>query len=817
MPTALQLRYDRPASEWSSALPLGNGQLGGMCWGGPDGERIGLNHELAWSGPMGGPITATPADSPQRVARARQLVLAGHHESAEDLLRSVAVPHTQAYLPVGDLFVRCMPTPGPVSGHGGEQASEQPDEYDRGLDLPSATAWVTRRWSELVVRQLTRVSHPANALLHSVTGTGPFDIDVRLDTPLRPNDLGTRWDGGIGVLTSRAELPLDVAPWQPGQEAVEPEAVTDDGPIRWGPVESELTREVLICVLLSTDGYVDVDSDQLRVRAATWAEIVLTAEVTGSPTDRRVTPSRQQRGERAAHQAQVRARLAIDLGPAALVAEHQADIASQLTGFTLDLDGESTDQSMDALVSDPNRTPAGERGLIELLVVYARYLLISGSRPGTMPLTLQGLWNAEMQAPWNSNYTLNIKLQMAYWAAEAWGLAACHQPLLDLIQRLSVTGEQAAREVYGLRGWTAHHNTDLWAEARPVGGGWVDPAWSSWPLGGVWLGLHLWENVQYAADPVAAAIQARPVLAGAVRFCLDWLVEMPDGSLGTVPSTSPENRWTAPDGKPVAVGISSTSDLALTTGLLRAYLGVLELIGDPDPLRAPVEAALVRIPPPNVGSRGELLEWRDEVTEAEPEHRHTSHLVGLYPLDLVDPDRTPELARAAARSLQLRGDESTGWALAWRTCLWARLRRPDRVADLVARALRPALAGSANSAGTTGSVAHRGGLPPFQLDGNLGLAAGVLEALVQSGGDSVRLLPALPTSWPKGRVAGVRTRAGLVVDLSWADGRPTEVVLRALRPARFTISFDGWDGDGDRGPFQLAAGETWRVPDINLA
>lgn len=796
---AARLWYDRPAPDWLSALPLGNGGLGAMCWGGPDGERIGLNHELAWSGPVGGPTTATGPDAPAQVAQARDLLLAGQFEAAEDRLREVVVPHSQAYLPVGELFVRCMPT-----------GAGRPDEYRRGLDLGTATAWVSRKWGSVGVRQETRVSYPAGALLHSVTSTDPggvgLELEIRLDTPLRLRDVRTDGDGGLSGLSTRAELPWDVAPWRP-----EPDP---EGPIRWGPPGSERTREVLLCLLLSTDGQVELGPDRLRVRDAGWAEIVLTAEVTGSPLDRRAVPPRTRRGDQAAHRAHARARQAIDLGPARLVAEHQADIDSQQGDFSLRLDGDPDSRTTDAVAADPHRSPAAERALVELLMRYARYLMVAGSRPGGLPLTLQGLWNAEMQPPWSSNYTLNINLQMAYWAAETWGLADCHRPLFDLIDRLSVTGGEAAREVYGLRGWTAHHNTDLWAEARPVGGGWVDPAWSNWPLGGAWLSRHLAEHVQHASDPAAAAVRARPVLAGAARFALDWLVEMPDATLGTVPSTSPENRWITATGARVAVGVSSTCDLALITGLLQSYLEVLSLRPDDpsapsDPSVVEVEAALARIPTPGVGRHGELLEWRDEQPEAEPEHRHTSHLVGLYPLDLVDLDRTPDLARAAAVTLDRRGEESTGWALAWRVCLWARLRRPDRVTALVGMALRPAV--------RSGS-AHRGGLypnlfsahPPFQLDGTLGLAAGVLEALVQSQEHAIRLLPALPIDWTSGRITGVRTRAGVVLDLTWAEGRPTELVLRALRPTTITVGFVGWSHAV--GPIELRPGELWRLP-----
>jgi alpha-L-fucosidase 2 len=824
---AVMLRYDDPAPGWLSALPLGNGRLGAMCWGGPDGERIGINHDLAWSGPLGGPTTATVPDAPQRIARARALLLAGRPRPAEDLLRSVAVPHSQAYLPVADLFVRCVPSGGNDDG--------EPDHYSRGLDLVSAHAWVARRWGGRAVRQETLVSHPAGVLLHTIRGAR-FDAEIRLAASLRVNEVRTSGRAGGGQLTYRVELPVDVAPGGKDDESQD-DGSWDGGPIRWAPAGSPWAREVLLCLVLRTDGEVEFGPDRLSVHGGSWSDLVLTAEVTGVPEEAdddrpgaggRV-PDRPQRAEAAAGRAQARARQAIDRGRAALVAEHRAEVEGRLGGFTLDLRGAPPDRPTDRVVAEPERAPAADRGLIELLVAYARYLLVAGSRPGTQPLTLQGLWNAERQPPWSSNYTLNINLQMAYWAAETWGLADCHRPLLDLIERLSVTGTRAAREVYGRRGWTVHHNTDLWAEARPVGGGWVDPAWSSWPLGGAWLAQHLIEHVQHAADPVTAAVAARPVLAGAVRFCLDWLVELPDGSLGTAPSTSPENTWIGPDGRAVSIGVSSTCDLALIVGLFRGYLGVLDLTGvdpagapapahDPDPTVAEIAAALGRIAPPGIGRQGELLEWSQEVVEAEPGHRHTSHLVGLYPLHLIDLDRTPELARAAAVSLDRRGDESTGWALAWRICLWARLRRPDRVAHLLAQAVRPAGPPQAQAA-------QRGGLypnlfsahPPFQLDGNLGLAAGVLEALVQSGPDWVRLLPALPSTWPEGRVTGVHTRAGLVVDLSWSAGRVSELVLRALRPTRFTVRLPAADGPadeddegGEMGPFRLAAGEQLR-------
>ncbi|GAA1290455.1 glycosyl hydrolase family 95 catalytic domain-containing protein [Saccharothrix xinjiangensis] len=394
---------------------------------------------------------------------------------------------------------------------------------------------------------------------------------------------------------------------------------------------------------------------------------------------------------------------------------------------------------------------ADDPAFAALLFQYGRYLLIASSRPGTLPANLQGVWNPYPEPPWRSNYTVNINTQMNYWAAEPTGLPECHEPLLEFVEGLARSGAEVARSLYGADGWCAHHNTDPWFLATPVQG---DPAWANWPMGGVWLALHLWEHFAFTGDVAWLRERAWPVLLGAAEFCRSWVFEH-EGVPTTAPSTSPENHYESPSGNEVAVGVGSTMDLTLVWELftrLREAGGVLGL---------PVDTSLLdRLPPLPVGSRGRLLEWAREVPETEPRHRHVSHLVGLYPGTRIRRG-SPE-AEAARRSLEDRGDEGPGWSYAWKAALWARLGEGGRAAALIAAMPRCPNLVAAN---------------PFQVDGSLGVPAAVAEMLVQGHTGEVELLPALPPSWPAGSVTGLRVRGGLVVDLRWSGGSPTSVAV----------------------------------------
>lgn len=753
-----RLWYDTPAADWLAALPLGDGRLAAMMFGGVREQRIQLNHGSAWSGsPRSGDHDR--ADGPELLAEIRRALAAGDHGAAEAAAVRLQDADSQSYLPFVDLFLE-------------QDGVAEPLSYRRELELPTATHTEQIESQAGPVRRTAFIAADPSVLVILVESGQPTDLRLRIESPLRL--LGTRREPGL--ITADLQLPSDV------------DLRRDT--ISWDDDPTAALRAA-VAVRWQHDGTDSKDADELRATGVRRCVIMITAG-TGHPGLAALAggDTALRDLDRCRRDAVERLGRAAELGLDALQASHRNDFARLYGRVGLSLGAARqgsdlpTDRRLDRANADPHGPLIADVGLAELLFNYGRYLLISSSRPGGHPANLQGIWNDRLPAPWRSNYTININLQMNYWAAEATGLTECLEPLYDLIDVLRRRGEITAQQKYGLPGWLAHHNTDGWGYTAMPGAGIGQPRWSMWPLGGLWLVRHLVERLNHRWDDDFARDRVWPALRGAAEFSLGWLVAGADGTLGTAPSTSPENAFLL-DGTAYGVGVSSTMDLTLISDTLRQLTRLADRLGlETDPVVAAALAALPRIPAPSPGRDGLIKEWLSDPEQSEPHHRHVSHLYFCYPGDHDD----ATLADGVRASLDARGDESTGWSLAWKLALRARLGQADKVSDLLKLIFRDM---------TTDRGDQSGGLypnlfaahPPYQIDGNFGYVAGLLESLVHSHGDTLDLLPALPAELPDGTLTNLRARGGLTVSLRWAAGALTEATVRADTARTLTVTW----------------------------
>ncbi|MFR0354962.1 glycosyl hydrolase family 95 catalytic domain-containing protein [Streptomyces sediminimaris] len=761
LPSDLVLTWPAPAAAWTEAAPVGNGRLGAMVFGGTHRARIQINDSTVWSGSPGGPATALAAvlaggAGPRRLEEVRAALRAGDQDRAETLLMTFEGPYSQEYLPYADLHLTVA---------GGERAAYR----GRSLNLDTAVAEDGFDLDAVTVRRRVWADAVTGALCTTLDAEcGTVDLSVDLSTPLR--EVHRR--ATTGGLTLGVEIPVDGAP------AHEPQVAE---PLRYaaGPVDGYDPFGAL-ALALHTDGEVTVAHGNLLVAGASHVLITLTSSTAAARHWHGEEPAGRATHLASAHDTAARA---LARGAGRLLENHESDIRGLLGGTALRIGPRrrgAHDVARDILSGDDELLTA------TVLFQLGRYLLATASRPHTgPPANLQGIWNTDPRPPWSSNYTININTQMNYWGAEAAGLAACHEPLFDLLDRMAAQGRPVARQLYGARGWVAHHNTDMWGWALPVGMGHGDPSWALWPMGGAWLAQHAWDHYDFTRDPGFLRERAWPLLSGCAEFLLDWLLDDGAGCLDTLPSTSPENLFLV-DGAPRSLTRSSAMDLALIRATFERTLATAELLGLDTPLSGEIRAALPRLRPPRISPEGRLQEWAEDLTEADPHHRHLSHLIALHPLGRIDPDTTPELADAARRTLDRRGPGAMGWSWAWKTALRARLRDGAAARSLLLEASRPLDGDCAVDAPADGS--RWGGLlpnlfsthPPFQIDGNYGFMAAITEMVLQSHTGVLHLLPALPAQWPEGRATGLRCRGGLAVDVGWADGVPTTVTVRRL-------------------------------------
>ncbi|MFT3746560.1 MAG: glycoside hydrolase family 95 protein [Pyrinomonadaceae bacterium] len=741
----LSLWYRRPAKVWTEALPIGNGRLGAMIFGGIEGERIQLNEDTLWGGSPYDPINPEALGALPEV---RKLVFEGKYKEAEALIQAkmMSKPIKQMpYQTIGDLRL-AFPTFSNVSN------------YRRQLDLDNAISTVsfesngvkyTREMfatavDDVIVIRLTADRKGSISFFSAIQSPQAGDVTVENGDTL----VFTGTNGGYLDIPGKLKFQTRVLVKAEGSK---PSASCNDEKALFSPYTSERPNPVTQPVRRQCLSVENADAVTIYVSAATGYKRF--DDISGDPAAKVKKPLSLVRSKpyekiRSAH-----------------IADHQ----KYFRRVAIDL-GSSSDQPTDDRIK--NFATSDDPGMAALYFQYGRYLLISSSRPGTQAANLQGIWNDSMAPPWNSKYTININTEMNYWPAEPTALGEMTEPLTALVEDISKTGAATAKKQYGAGGWVAHHNTDLWRATGPI-----DSAfYGTWPMGGAWLTTHLWEHYEYTRDAKYLA-RIYPVLKGASRFFADFLVEDKNGYLVTNPSMSPENRHKFD----TSIAPGPTMDNQIIRDLFDNTIKAAEALRLDHEFTAMLRQKRSKLPPNKIGKAGQLQEWMEDWdTEAkDPHHRHVSHLYGAFPSWQINTVDTPELANAVKKTLEMRGDDSTGWAIGWRLNLWARLRDAEHAYRILELLLRP------ERTYPNMFDAH----PPFQIDGNFGGTNGIAEMILQNRikGDAVEiyLLPALPKKFANGEVRGLRARNNVTIDLKWADGKVISGSLRS--PNRVTV------------------------------
>jgi alpha-L-fucosidase 2 len=768
-----KLWYKQPAQYFEETLVLGNGRVGATVFGGVNQEKIFLNDATLWSGE---PVNANMNPNANKAIPAiREALKNENYKLADSLNHNLQGSFSTSYAPLGTLLI--------------DFKNNKPyTKYNRELSLANATSNTTYTIDNVDFTREYFVSNPDKILVIKLKSNakGALGFGLKFNSQLKYT-VNTQ----NKVLMATGVAPTKAEPNYVGN--VKDAVITD---------QTKGTRFASYIKIKNTGGNIISTDSTLELVNGTEATIYISISTSFNGFDKNPASEGLDYQKIALTQLNTAFAKSFEL----IKQRHVADYQKYFNRVSLNL-GQSnapdlpTDERL-------RRYSTGEedKKLEQLYFNYGRYLLISSSRTEGVPANLQGIWNPYLRPPWSSNYTININAEENYWPAEITNLSEMHRPLLGFIKNISKTGKITAKTFYGVNGWAAAHNSDIWAMSNPVGNfGKGDPMWACWNMGGTWLSTHLWEHYAFTQDVIFLKDEAYPIMKGASQFCLEWLVEDKNGNLITSPSTSPENEFITDTGYKGSTMYGGTADLAMIRELFIQTIKALDILKTDERFKNKLVIALAKLHPYQVGQKGNLQEWYFDWNDADPKHRHQSHLFGLHPGHHISPALTPELAKACEKSLEIKGDETTGWSKGWRINLWARLWNGNHAYKMYRELLH-----YVEPDGVKTNYARGGGTypnlfdahPPFQIDGNFGGTAAVAEMLIQSNDHEIRLLPARPDSWPTGSFKGLCARGGYVLNLDWENGKAKKIEISSKFGGNTTLIYNGIEKKITLKPFQ---------------